>query len=169
MTCPKCHDRLEAVDIRGVRVDACPKCAGIWFDAGELKQLQASGPSAWVDLEARIAPRSEEAAVWPGHTMKVCPQCSLPMLAYRFLYDSNITLDECNGCGGVWVDDNELAAMAEFLERTEKELAGLPKTKLTPEEMDRIAAKARMSPRTASGIGGILSALRSITLRPPGQ
>lgn len=103
----------------------------------------------------------------PGHTMKVCPQCSVPMHAYRFLYNSNVTLDECMQCGGIWVDDNELAEMAEYLAQAEKEIAGLPKGMLTPEETQRIAARARINPRTASGIGGVLSALRSITLRPP--
>jgi len=165
--CPKCHERLEAVDVRGVRVDTCQTCAGIWFDAGELKQLRSSGPSAWVDLESRVAPRTEETTASPGHMMKTCPQCSLPMHAYRFLYNSNITLDECNQCGGIWVDDNELAAMAEYLAQAEKELSGLPKGMLTPEEMDRIASKARMSPHAVSGIGGLMSALRAVQ-RPPG-
>lgn len=150
-------------------MDVCTKCAGIWFDAGELKQLQSSGPSAWLDLESRVAPRTEETATSPGHVLKTCPQCSLPMHAYRFLYDSNITLDECNQCGGIWVDDNELSEMAEYLAKVQKESAGLPRGMLTPEEMDRIAAKARMSARAASGVGGVLSALRSITRRPPGQ
>lgn len=36
MRCPKCGGHLEPIDRKGVQLDQCPDCHGIWFDAGEL-------------------------------------------------------------------------------------------------------------------------------------
>jgi uncharacterized protein len=40
--CPRCAQRLRAVTYRGthVTVDACPECAGIWLDRGELQRIR---------------------------------------------------------------------------------------------------------------------------------
>ena len=43
MRCPKCGMQLVTIDYRGIAVDKCTCCAGIWLDAGEL--------SAVVELE----------------------------------------------------------------------------------------------------------------------
>ncbi len=39
MKCPKCGADLNTVDYHGVQVDRCPKCDGVWFDAGEVESL----------------------------------------------------------------------------------------------------------------------------------
>jgi hypothetical protein len=39
MRCPKCGMELIAIDYRGVEVDKCSACEGIWLDAGELEQI----------------------------------------------------------------------------------------------------------------------------------
>ena len=40
MKCPKCGADLKEASMHGVTVDICSECSGIWFDAGELDQLQ---------------------------------------------------------------------------------------------------------------------------------
>jgi len=39
MRCPKCGMELQEVTFRGVRIDQCAACQGVWLDAGELEQL----------------------------------------------------------------------------------------------------------------------------------
>lgn len=39
MHCPKCGASLEEVSFRGVSVDRCGECRGVWLDAGELETL----------------------------------------------------------------------------------------------------------------------------------
>lgn len=39
MRCPKCGSELVEVEFRGVRIDKCIGCAGLWLDSGELEQL----------------------------------------------------------------------------------------------------------------------------------
>jgi hypothetical protein len=46
MKCPKCGMGLIEVDYKGIRVDKCSACEGIWLDAGELEaiaQLEKTG------------------------------------------------------------------------------------------------------------------------------
>jgi uncharacterized protein len=36
MRCPKCGMGLTEIDYRGIKVDRCSGCGGLWFDVGEL-------------------------------------------------------------------------------------------------------------------------------------
>ena len=38
-TCPKCDGQLAVEDYRGIEVDRCSRCSGIWFDAGEAERM----------------------------------------------------------------------------------------------------------------------------------
>ncbi len=39
MKCPKCGMELIEIDYKGIKVDKCSRCAGIWLDAGELEAI----------------------------------------------------------------------------------------------------------------------------------
>lgn len=39
--CPKCGAVLVAVPYRGIELDKCSRCQGVWLDVGELEQLAA--------------------------------------------------------------------------------------------------------------------------------
>ncbi len=39
MRCPKCGMQLQEVEYKGVKIDKCFQCEGIWLDAGELETL----------------------------------------------------------------------------------------------------------------------------------
>lgn len=39
MHCPKCGLGLVEIDYKGVKIDKCSGCEGIWLDAGELDQV----------------------------------------------------------------------------------------------------------------------------------
>ncbi len=39
MHCPKCGMELIEIDYKGVKVDKCSECDGIWLDAGELETI----------------------------------------------------------------------------------------------------------------------------------
>ena len=41
MHCPKCGSALDEIMFRGVRVDKCFACGGVWLDDGELEELSA--------------------------------------------------------------------------------------------------------------------------------
>ena len=39
MRCPKCGMELHEIEYRGVKIDKCFQCEGLWLDAGELETL----------------------------------------------------------------------------------------------------------------------------------
>jgi len=41
MRCPLCDVKMKEVERRGVMIDVCPDCKGIWLDKGELDRLLA--------------------------------------------------------------------------------------------------------------------------------
>jgi len=46
MRCPKCGMELIEIDYKGIKVDKCSECEGVWLDAGELEavsKLEKSG------------------------------------------------------------------------------------------------------------------------------
>ncbi|MFQ3573652.1 MAG: zf-TFIIB domain-containing protein [Thermodesulfovibrionales bacterium] len=39
MKCPKCGMNLVEIDYKGIKIDKCTDCQGVWLDAGELEQV----------------------------------------------------------------------------------------------------------------------------------
>ena len=39
LRCPKCGMQLLEIDYKGIKVDKCSECEGIWLDAGELEAV----------------------------------------------------------------------------------------------------------------------------------
>jgi Zn-finger nucleic acid-binding protein len=42
--CPHCRVRMDPEQARGVELEACPKCHGLWLDRGELRKLAGADP-----------------------------------------------------------------------------------------------------------------------------
>lgn len=40
MHCPKCGMSLIEIEYKGIKVDKCSSCSGIWLDAGELEAIE---------------------------------------------------------------------------------------------------------------------------------
>lgn len=47
MHCPKCGSELDEITFRGVKVDKCLACGGVFLDDGELEQL--AGKPGWFE------------------------------------------------------------------------------------------------------------------------
>jgi uncharacterized protein len=39
MRCPKCGMELIEIDYKGIKVDKCSECEGVWLDEGELDEI----------------------------------------------------------------------------------------------------------------------------------
>ncbi len=42
LMCPNCQEGMREISRRGVMIDICPKCRGVWLDRGELEKLMAA-------------------------------------------------------------------------------------------------------------------------------
>ncbi|WP_038056955.1 zf-TFIIB domain-containing protein [Thermus amyloliquefaciens] len=46
LLCPNCQVGMREVERRGVVLDVCPQCGGVWLDRGELEKLLAEAKEA---------------------------------------------------------------------------------------------------------------------------
>ncbi|MCW5945656.1 MAG: zf-TFIIB domain-containing protein [Fimbriimonadales bacterium] len=117
MNCPDCRVELKRIEHAAAHLDACPICAGIWFEEDEILTVQ-SVQDGLRSLDQKVQPTGFGRGQGP---FRLCPMCDSPLIRYRYLYTSNVELDGCDSCGGCWVENGELSAMQEFLfrERTE--------------------------------------------------
>ncbi|MCW8850601.1 MAG: zf-TFIIB domain-containing protein [Melioribacteraceae bacterium] len=113
MNCPKCKSDLVTFTIDGIDLEQCNKCEGMWFDKNELRRVKDKADSDlnWLDFE-----------VWE-HTDKFkakaqkynCPKCDerMEVLDYD---NTNIEIDFCKSCEGIWLDKGGFEKLIEALE-----------------------------------------------------
>ena len=113
MNCPKCKSELIQRKIKGIEVDECKKCEGIWFDNDELRQIKDKIDSDlnWMDFE--IWKHEDQFTVAPKPIN--CPKCAVQMVTINY-GDTGVEIDYCTKCQGVWLDDGEFNKIIEALE-----------------------------------------------------
>lgn len=57
--CPKCGDEIKATTFRGVPLDQCPSCEGIWLGPNDLKMLAEKDHRTWFDTWFKQARKEE--------------------------------------------------------------------------------------------------------------
>lgn len=89
----------------GLEIDTCPECLGMWFDGNELSRFLEGG-SLKREFQ-RIADAEPLQSV--GFTIDTrarrCPRCRTGLEERLF---SDVTLDVCSQCQGLFMDDGEL-------------------------------------------------------------
>lgn len=118
MKCPFCSNRLRQVKSRSAIVDICPDCRGIWFDSGELADFVRALTES-EEISPEIPRLFEHREVHTLDTVKekdkICSRCNQVMLKFNYSYDSNVFLDKCPQCGGIWADGGEVQQIASYL------------------------------------------------------
>ena len=120
MLCPICKKHLDQAIVSGVDVDYCPKCLGLWFEEEELRIAKdyKDRDLRWLDID--LWRDVEKFKISPGQ--KLCPADRLPL--YETGYgDSDIKVDVCNICKGIWLDRGEFKKIIAYLEeRADREV-----------------------------------------------
>ncbi|UCD57386.1 MAG: zf-TFIIB domain-containing protein, partial [Candidatus Hydrogenedentota bacterium] len=106
MKCPLCKKEMVEEDFGGVKVDVCViGCRGMWFDWFELSQLDDKHEGFGNALkEALDYPRVKDERRGEIN----CPKCGIPMLRHKYESAKEVNVDECYGCGGIFLDSGEL-------------------------------------------------------------
>ena len=128
--CPHCNIDMERLEIEvpgpNVFIDYCPKCNSYWFDKGEFRKI----------VKDRLAEKNVGKQEGMNEWVKFgCPRCGENM-RMKFMY--NVEVDQCDECGGIWLDDGELLQLKEkYLERIQDKHARGFFNKLYTLKMDR--------------------------------
>lgn len=113
MICPNCKkDILEKVNITGVEIDYCSQCHGIWFDEDELRQIKDIKDKNinWLDIDLWKDIKKFDIS----RSGKLCPVCRMPFYEVRY-GKSDIVVDLCGVCKGIWLDEGEMKAIIKYL------------------------------------------------------
>src|SRR3989338_80183 len=114
MDCPNKHKELEKILFHNVEVDCCPECMGMWFEKDELKLAKDEKDKQlnWLDFD-----------IWRDkgkfkiyNIDKRCPECRIPFVQIDY-DDSNVKIDFCKMCSGIWLDRGEFKQIMVYLKK----------------------------------------------------
>lgn len=104
-SCPECSQSMVAHDVRDLRLDICPDCGGVWFDAGEFGRINSLGSRA---VDAVVAEEPPDLKAAAHHVIQHCPVCEEPLNAYHFGGATTIMLSGCSKCTGIYLSRDNL-------------------------------------------------------------
>jgi Zn-finger nucleic acid-binding protein len=113
MNCPACKQRLIETTHKGIKVDRCGVCQGIWLDHDELDTLEDTAFDQ-DELKGTVVFGSEA-----GN--RHCPKCGDPLHKFKYrLHD--LQLEFCEQKHGFWLDGGEEQRVIEIMKDEIKDL-----------------------------------------------
>lgn len=111
--CPKCKVELKNRRYKGVSVDECENCHGIFFDRGELERAKTNADDdlRWLDFVLFSVTDFAKLRDEQGD----CPKCSFAMEGMQYA-GSSVIISKCPNCQGVWLDKGEFGKIVAYLE-----------------------------------------------------
>jgi len=127
MHCPACEHAMLILEYKGIELDHCPACGGVWLDARELGLLLSGTPEPPGGLVL--------AGARPGQ--RRCPRCPRKLDVGRFP-NSTVEADACPARHGLWLDRGKLVALA-------REQAGRPESDEVVRHLQELFGEEPMS------------------------
>ena len=127
MQCPVCHSALTQKMYYQVPIQVCSQCGGIWFEQGELKEyiddlLIERQDIPDLPISTDTIPAIGEIKI--KEPVKPCPKCTQALTPYNYCYNSNVILDKCAPCQGIWVDGGKIEKIAQY-HKVNPDVAGI--------------------------------------------
>ncbi len=126
MKCPVDKTRLSEIEYeRTVMVDFCSSCKGMWLEKGELKAIQTNKGKYYGEELKKLPNLVDKAymqALEKNRPSLNCPTCEesnivIALERREHGYCSQIMIDVCPECQGIWLDNGEIKALEIFFER----------------------------------------------------
>ncbi len=113
MECPRCASELILTKYKGIEVDKCVGCEGMWLDHEELDELEDTVLDK-DELKGSMITRA-------GESELSCPRCQATMQQFRYRYNE-LWLDACKSEHGFWLDKGEEKRVLDMMEQRIKDL-----------------------------------------------
>lgn len=111
MKCPKCKEYMQPISYKGIEIERCRNCWGIWFDDFELQDLKDMAGSEVIDIgDTEMGQEHNEQDVI------FCPKCvpTVLMVPEHDQRQPHISYERCPECNGVYFDAGEFRDFKEF-------------------------------------------------------
>ncbi len=141
LSCPRCHQPMQALRLGATSTRECAACGGLWLDPPSLQQLA----DAREERAAVVSTLAARIVVSTAHGDDVryipCPSCARLMNRMNFAHSSGVILDVCKA-HGVWLDRGELQRVLQFIEAGGLTVARDRQLEQLAEDQRRITALA---------------------------
>lgn len=128
--CPACKSSLNQYGIFGIEFEGCPRCKGVFLDCSELRKLKDKATNGswrtlqWMDDEVEAIERTNMTL-----SNRFCPKCDGIKLLTTSFGDSEVLIDYCTKCNGIWLDRDEFQEImrhlnSQLMKFSSKEMAG---------------------------------------------
>lgn len=118
--CPDCDAVLEVSTVRGLRFEQCPRCSGVLLDKQEVVSFVRSAVPRESVENSPIELDRQVIKTFSLATSHRCPRDGTQFEIINYAYDSNILLERCPSCEVLWIKQNQLSALAQFLKGNPK-------------------------------------------------
>ena len=113
MNCPRCDVALNEKSFKGIEIDHCPDCKGLWLDFHELDQLEDHA----MDEDERkgmieYARRESDIS---------CPHCHEVMETFNYRAH-DLPIDHCKNQHGYWLDEGEEKKVLDIMNQRTRDL-----------------------------------------------
>lgn len=118
MKCPACSNSMMRIKVWAYSIQTCHDCAGIWIEQdnfGDFVRALALSEDTPADVVQFFKRRDVVSLHTIQEKEKVCPKCSKKLRKFNYSYDSNVILDKCPDCGGIWADNGEVERVATYI------------------------------------------------------
>ena len=125
MQCPVCTRQLTPKLSLETTLYSCPAGCGIWFADGTLTgyaQSMAQRTSIEPAATELFKPRKVEVKPQDDDRAYQCPQCRGTLQKFNYAYDSNVWVNRCVSCSGIWASADEVHRIAQHIKPDEKSL-----------------------------------------------
>ena len=131
MKCPTDQTELTRQTYEAdIEVDVCPSCHGMWLDRGELEAIEEKIENDYIEEMNKFpdyAGRAYDMALQQKQSVIHCPNCRTDMERKEYAYSSQVMIDLCPHCHGIWLDKGEIRALEVFFEKSRMEARSLRK------------------------------------------
>ncbi len=117
LRCPGCPQQaLQAVHDQdtGLEIDTCAECLGLWFDPGELRKFFTSKTLKSQFFLDDSVQNLHSIGFTISTRARACPRCRKGM---KETLVSDVAVDICSDCQGVWLDHGELKRLVKKYEK----------------------------------------------------
>lgn len=135
----------------GLEIDTCPDCEGMWFDGDELARFLQGGSLKKQFMRVAEAEPLQSVGFTIDTRARRCPRCRTGMDERLF---SDVTLDVCATCRGIFLDEGELRRIMLKYEKGDRG------DELVREQLDRGYGRRSAASAPVPVVGAALSFLR---------
>jgi len=120
MKCPEDGAELQVVNYEGdIMVQQCKICDGTWLGKDELEAIQKAREIDYSDELEVMNDLGYNAYLLEAQKTGreiTCPSCGTEMDSREYARCSQVMIDSCPACHGIWLDSGELSALEVFYE-----------------------------------------------------